>query len=128
MEDIIKAMEGWFCTTGLPRCVRSDGGLQFKSSYSNWLSSLGIMQETSSPDHSSSNGLAEMAIQDMKNILKRQTGRYNLDKLIAEYNSVAKTGMDKSPADLFFNRVVRATVPGSGRHNLDFERAQQKRF
>ena len=54
-EDVIKVMEGWFCSTGLPRCVRSDGGPQFKSTYSNWLSSLGIVQETSSLYNSSSN-------------------------------------------------------------------------
>ena len=80
----------------------------------------------SCPYYSSSNGLMEKAVQDVKNVLKRQTGRYNLDKLMAEYKSVARTGMDESPADLFFNRVVRSTVPGSGRRNLDFERAQQK--
>ena len=34
--------------------------------------------------------------------------------------------MDASPADLFFNRMVRSTTPGSGRRNLDLERAQQK--
>ena len=65
--------------------------------------------------------------QDIKNILKRQEGRYDIDKLMAEYNSVARAGMDASPANLFFNHVVRSTTPGSGRRNLDLERAQQKR-
>ena len=92
--------------------MRSNVGPQFKSSYSNWLVSLGILQETSSPYHSSSNGLAEKAVQDVKNVIKRQTGRYNLDKLVAEHNSIARTGMVKSPAELFFNQVVRLTVPG----------------
>ena len=108
--------------------MQSDGGLQFKSSYSNWLSSLGILQETSSLYHSSSNGLAEKAVQDVKNVIKRQTDRYNLDILVAEHNNIARTGMDKSPADLFFNRVVRSSVPGSGRRILDFTRAQEKRL
>ena len=48
-EEVIKTMEGWFCSTGLPRCVCSDGGPQFRSAYSNWLASLGVDQETSSP-------------------------------------------------------------------------------
>ena len=78
------------------------------------------------PYHSSSKGLGEKAVQDIKNVLKRQMGKYNIDKLMAEYNSVARTGMDESPADLFFNRVVRSTMLGSGRRNLEFERAQQK--
>ena len=32
-EDVIKVMEGWFCSTGLPRYVQSDGGPQFKSTW-----------------------------------------------------------------------------------------------
>ena len=36
--------------------------------------------------------------------------------------------MDASPADLFFNRVVRPLAPGSGRRNLDLEKEQQKRI
>ena len=51
-QDIIKAMEGWFHSAGIPRCVRSDGGPQFCSEYANWLASLGILQETSSPCNS----------------------------------------------------------------------------
>ena len=82
-EGVIRAMEGWFCSAGLPRCVQSDGGPQFKSAYSNWLASLGVVQETSSPYNSSSNGLAEKAIKDIKNVLKRQEGRYVIDKLMA---------------------------------------------
>ena len=35
--------------------------------------------------------------------------------------------MDASPADLFFNRVVRSSTPGSGRRNLDLEKELQKR-
>ena len=87
-EDVIRAMEAWFCAAGLPRCMRSNGGPQFKSSFSNWLASLGILQETSSPYHSSSNGLSEKAVQDVKNVIKRQMGRYDLDRLIAEFNCV----------------------------------------
>ena len=125
-EEVIRIMEGWFCSTGLPRCIRSDGGPQFRSTYANWLASLGIIQETSSPYNSASNGLAEKAIKDVKNVLKRQEGRYDIDRLMAEYNSMARMHMDASPADLFFNRVVRSTTPGSGRRNLDLESAQQK--
>ena len=46
---------------------------------------------------------------------------------MAEYNSMARAHMDASPTDLFFNRVVRSSTPGSGRQNLDLEREQQKR-
>ena len=65
-------------------------------------------------------------MQDVKNIIKRQTERYKLDSLIAEHNSIARTGMDESPADLFYSRVVRSSVSGSGRQNLDFAKAQEK--
>ena len=115
-------MEGWFCSTGLPRCIRSNGGPQLRSAYANWLASLGIIQETSSPYNSASNGLAEKAIKDVKNVLKRQEGRYDINKLVAEYNSMARTHMDASPANLFFNGVARSFNPGSGRRSLDLER------
>ena len=65
-------------------------------------------------------------MQDVKNIIKRQTERYKLDSLIAEHNSIARTGMDKAPADFFHSCVVRSSVPGSGRRNLDFAKAQEK--
>ena len=86
-----------------------------------------MIQETSSPYNSASNGLAEKAIKDIKNVLKRQEGRYYTSRLVAEYNSMAKTHMDASPADLFFNHVVRSSRPGSSRRNLDLEGEQQKR-
>ena len=97
------------------------------SAYSNWLASLGVIQETSSPYNSASNGLTEKAIKDVKNVLKRQEGRYDINKLVAKYNSMARTHMDASPADLFFNLMVRSLTPGSGRRSLDLEREQQKR-
>ena len=69
-QDIIKAMEGWFHSAGIPRCGRSDGGPQFRSEYAKWLASLGILQETSNPYNSSSNGLSEKGVQDVKNMKK----------------------------------------------------------
>ena len=68
------------------------GGPQFCSEYANWLVSLGILQKTSHPYNSSSNGLSEKGMQDIKNIMRRQVGRYNLNKLIAEFNSIARSG------------------------------------
>ena len=126
-QDIIKAMENWFHTAGIPQCVRSDGGPQFHNEYANWLASLGIPQETSSPYNSSSNGLSEKGFQDFKNIMKRQGTRYDLSKLVAEANSMAKSGMDASLFYLFFNRTVRSAIPGSGRRMLDLAKAKEKR-
>ena len=52
-------------------------------------------------------------------MMKRQGTRYDLGKLMADTNGMARSGMDKSPADLFFNRMVRSAIPGSGRRMLD---------
>ena len=60
--------------------------------------------------------------------MKRQVGRYDLSKLISEFNSMARSGMSESLADLFFNRVVRSSIPGSGRRILDLARAKEKRI
>merc|ERR1711888_374310 len=126
-QDIIKAMEDWFHAAGVPRCVRSDGGPQFRGEYANWLASLGILQETSSPYNSPSNGLSEKGVQDVKNMMKRQGTRYDLSKLTADTNGMARSGMDESPADLFFNRTVRSAIPGSGRRMLDLAKVKEKR-
>ena len=85
-QDVIKVMETWFHSAGIPRCVRSDGGPQFRSEYANWLASLGILQETSSPYNSPSNGLSEKGVQDVKNMMKRQGTRYDIGKLMADTN------------------------------------------
>ena len=66
-------------------------------------------------------------MQDIKNVLKRQVGRYDLSKLVAEANSMARSGMNESPSDLFFNRIVRSAIPGSGRRMLDLARVKEKR-
>ena len=47
-----------------------------------------------------------MAVQDVKNMLKRQEGKHSPDRLVAEFNNVARAGMNESHADVFFNRVV----------------------
>ena len=92
-----------------------------------WLASPGILQETSSPYNSSSNGLSEKGVQDVKNMMKRQRTRYDLSKLVAEANGMAKSGMDESPSNLFFNRTGRSAIPGSGRRMLDPAKAKEKR-
>ena len=97
--EINKKMEHWFAQgCGLPRIIRSDSGPQFRS---NWLEAIGVIRETSSAYNPQSNGLAEKAIQDIKNILKKQTGGFNLEKLVAESNNTVRANMLATPAKMF---------------------------
>ena len=72
MEDMIRSMEEKFYSPGIPRAVRSDVGPQFRSADSNWLAFLGMLQETSSPYNSASNGPRKKLVQDLTNIFNRQ--------------------------------------------------------
>ena len=100
--EIIKRLEHWFAQgCGLPPTIRSDSGPQFRSKYNKWLEDMGIIRETSSAYNPQSNGLAKKAVQDIKKILKKQTGGFNLEKLVAEANNTFRANMLATPAAMF---------------------------
>ena len=55
-----------------PTHVRTDGGPCFKhKDFAAWCKDKNIMHETSSPHHHESNGQADRAIREVKNLLKK---------------------------------------------------------
>ena len=111
----------------MPRTIRSDSGPQYRSGFNNWLDEMGIVRETSSSYNPQSNGLAEKSVQDIKNCIKRQTDKYDLEKLVSETNHTARSGMECTPAELFSGRVVKSNTPASSRRTIDLARARTKR-
>ena len=64
---VIQAYEKVFQMTGYPERIRSDNGRQFVSAQTvAYLTSKGIIAETSSPEFPSSNGHAEAAVKSIK--------------------------------------------------------------
>ena len=63
-----------FATHGLPRTVVSDNGSVFTSSdFEQFMLNNGIHHIRTAPYHSASNGLAERAVQTLKEELKKLT-------------------------------------------------------
>ena len=88
---------------------------------------MGIIRETSSAYNPQSNGLAEKSVQDVKSILKKQIGKYDLEKLVNEMNHTVISGMACTPAELFMGRVVRSTTLALARRTCDLAKARTQR-
>lgn len=72
---------------------------------------------TSSPRYPKSNGLAERAVGICKNILRKCSDSDNdFQKALLEYRNTPLAGLNVSPAELMFSRLVRSVLPMSGKH------------
>ena len=66
-----------FARQGIPETFISDSGPQFSSSsFTQFATNYGFYHQTSSPNHSQSNGEAERAIQTVKSILNKAEDPY----------------------------------------------------
>ena len=68
-------LHDWFLDMGKPVNLRSDGGPQFRQEFEDWCKDQCINHELSSPYNHQSNGHAEVAVREMKNLLAK-TGTY----------------------------------------------------
>ena len=72
--EIINHCKSQFARHGIPDIFFSDNGPQFSSSMFDQFSiEYGLQHHTSSPYHPQSNGMAEKAVQTIKNILRKVT-------------------------------------------------------
>ena len=75
----IERLQGIFATHGLPETIVWDNGSVFTSEeFSAFVRSNGIRHLTSAPYHPASNGLAERAVQTLKNAIKKDSGGVSL--------------------------------------------------
>ena len=103
-----------FAQFGIPDTVVSDNGPTFVSNeFKSYLQHQGICHVTSTPYHPASNGLAERAVQIVKNGLKRNTTGTLTERLaclLFNYR-ISPHGMTGvSPSELMFNRVVKSKL------------------
>jgi len=110
-EDVTKLLEGWFLDWGFPKTIRSDGGPQFRSKFTEWCAKKYIKHETSSPYNPCSNGLAEAGVKNMKTLLKKcQNSKEDFGHaLLAWRNTPRADGI--SPAYAFLGRHQRGVLP-----------------
>ena len=103
-----------FSIHGLPRKVVTDNGPSFVSEqFKSFMSDNGIVHVTTAPYHPASNGLAERAVQTVKNGLKRTPGttvQEKLSKFLFTYRITPQTTTGVAPAQLLMNRCPRSRL------------------
>jgi transposase InsO family protein len=112
-STITKLMQT-FAHLGLPRQIVSDNGTTFTSAEMNkFAKGNGIQQIFVAPYHPSSNGLAEKAVQTIKNSLKATQGgtiEQRLLRVLARYRLTPHTVTGRSPAEMLFGRRPRSRL------------------
>ena len=79
-QNVLRRM---FARNGLPREIVSDNGPQFiAEDFREFLNSNGVKHTLTAPYHPASNGLAERAVQTLKNALKRHSLEENLESTL----------------------------------------------
>ena len=97
----------WFNDFGWPTHIRTDGRPQFRSEFKEFCAAHGIQHELSSPYNPESNGLAEAAVKNLKDIVLRCTEKgENIQHAIAAWQNTSRQD-GSSPAQLFFGRRQR---------------------
>ena len=99
-----------FAQLGIPRSIVTDNGPCFVcAEFKQFLSKNGITQITSAPYHPSSNGLAERAVQTVKQGIKtlhEGTLRDKVSRFLFAYRSTPQTTTGKSPAEMLFGHKL----------------------
>ena len=108
----IQCLKTLLAQFGLPDIIASDNGSSFASSeFQEFLTSNGIKHCKSSPYHLSSNGLAEKAVQIVKQGLKKmKDGSMNdkLSRLLFTYHITPHSTTGVSPAQLLMGRNLKS--------------------
>ena len=103
-----------FANHGVPRKVVTDNGPSFTSKeFQIFLSDNGIVHTLTTPYHPSSNGLAERAVQTVKNGIKRTPGatvQEKLSKFLFTYRITPQTTTGIAPAQLLMGRRLRSRL------------------
>ncbi|XP_013385929.1 uncharacterized protein K02A2.6-like [Lingula anatina] len=104
-----------FAMMGIPNTIVSDNGTCFTSEeFTQFCKCNGIQHITSSPYHPASNGLAERAVQTIKNGLKKADSVGNLEdrlyRLLLMYRVTPQTTTGQAPADLVMKHKPRTRL------------------
>jgi hypothetical protein len=108
-ETVIAVLDHWFLDHGKPVSIWSDGGPQFLEKFTAWYDSQHIEHELSSPYHHESNGHAECAVREMKNLLRKTKSFSDFRKGLMEYRNTPRyDGL--SPAQWYHGRRQRTSA------------------
>ncbi len=110
----IERLRAIFATHGLPQKIVSDNGLSFTSDeFKKFMQANGIRHITSAPYHPSTNGLAERAVQTVKNGLRQMEGETveeKLSRFLMKYRITPHSTTGISPSQLLMGRRLRTRL------------------
>ena len=111
-REVISKLESIFIVFGKPYILQSDSGPCYSSQeFQDWLSDNCIIHETSSFYHSSGNGIIEVLVRDVKNIMAKIKGNWALfETALQHYNNLPRSD-GISASDLMFNRRQKCNLP-----------------
>ena len=110
-EQAIKALRRVFATHGLPEVLVSDNGTAFTSTeFQTFVKRNGFRHVKTAPYHPASNGLAERAVQTVKEALKKSSGDMEacLIRFLFQYRLTPHSTTGRSPAELLLGRQPRS--------------------
>ena len=125
--SIIKTLSEWFNLLGWPRSIRSDGGPQFRSEFTEFCNRHHIRHEMPSPYNPRANGLAKSAVKTVKNMLKKCLEQEEVaERALYEWRNLP-CERSFSSSQLLFGRRQRMFVPQpySAYNQVSFEKAAQ---
>ena len=106
----ISKLRSSFATHGVSKTIVSDNGTAFTSNeFSEFLQRNGIEHVRSAPYHPSSNGLAERAVQTVKEGVKKMKGplEVKLARFLFKYRVTPQATTGIAPAELLMGRRLR---------------------
>ena len=109
-ETTVKILRSLFATHGLPEHLVSDNGSGFTSQqFKQFMADNGIKHSCTSPYHPSSNGLAERAVQTVKQGISKLEGtiQFRLSRFLLTYRITPQTSTGLAPSELLMGRRLR---------------------
>ncbi|XP_052784542.1 uncharacterized protein K02A2.6-like isoform X2 [Mya arenaria] len=112
-STIVRKLKSRFSTHGIPMHIFSDNGPQYTSeTFKTFVDAWHIEHVTSSPRHSSSNGLAERTVQTVKRLLvKAKDSGHDPYLALLEYRNTPMSDCKQSPMQLLMSRRTRSVLP-----------------
>ena len=110
-QQAMRVLRHTFATHGLPDILVSDNGTAFTSAeFQFFAKANGFRHVRSAPYHAATNGLAERAVQTVKNGLKRMTGDVEtcLARFLFQYRLTPHSTTGQSPAELLLGRKPKS--------------------
>ena len=110
---VIRKLKGHFARYGIPDCMVSDNGPQFRSdNFKKFAEKWDFDVQPSSPGHQQANGLAESAVKTAKKLLRKAKldGQDPFLALLAHRNTPSES-MGTSPAQRLLGRRTKTQLP-----------------